>query len=231
MNIAICDDEKYICDSLQRLISMEDPEASVTLFDSADALMDSRLNFQILFLDIQMPGISGIDAARKVREKNSDVIIIFITALKEYVFEAFDVSAFNYLLKPVNEKKFAAVYKSARKKCEKKLPLVIKTGSNTHTIPQENILYIESQIKKQVIHTKSCDLTCYEKLKDLAKQLGYSFYRCHRGYLVNMAYICGYSADAIELAGGMRVYMAKERYADFKKCYMKYLKDGGDVYV
>lgn len=231
MKIAICDDEKTMCELLRKLLQKEDPGAEVCFFYSAEELLAAAEDYQLLFLDIQMPGLKGIDAARRLRERNADICIIFVTAVKEYVFEAFDVAAFHYLLKPVDEEKFAQVYAKARKECERKeeiyYPLVIKTRHDTYTIAQADILYIESQVKKQVLHTAKGVITCYGKLNELQEKLGDSFYRCHRSYLVNMAYINGYTADEIRLTDGGTVYMAKERYADFRKSYLHYLKNGG----
>ncbi|MBR1853187.1 MAG: response regulator transcription factor [Lachnospiraceae bacterium] len=239
MRVAICDDEKTICELLGKLLQKEDPGAEVCFFYSAEELLAAAEDYQLLFLDIQMPGLKGIDAARRLRERNADICIIFVTAVKEYVFEAFDVAAFHYLLKPVDEEKFAQVYAKARKECERKeeekklageeqpKPLVIKTRHDTYTIAQADILYIESQVKKQVLHTAKGDIICYGKLNELQEKLGKGFYRCHRSYLVNMAYINGYTADEIRLTDGGTVYMAKERYADFRKSYLHYLKNGG----
>ena len=227
MKVAICDDEKAICDQLHKLLLREDPKAEVCVFHSAEELLAGSEAFQILFLDIQMPGINGMQAARQLRERNRDVCIIFVTAVKEYVFEAFDVAAFHYLLKPIEEEKFAQVYGNAKKSCEKTEPIVIKTKHSTYTIVPDDILYIESQVKKQVLHMTKGDLVCYGKLNELQEKLGNGFYRCHRGYLVNMAYISGYTADEIRLTDGQIVYMAKERYADFRKSYLHYLKNGG----
>ena len=144
-----------------------------------------------------------------------------------------------HTIKPINEEKFAQVYAKARKECERKEeekkkrtgeeqpePLVIKTRHDTYTIAQADILYIESQVKKQVLHTVKGDITCYGKLNELQEKLGNGFYRCHRSSLVNMAYINGYTADEIRLTDGGIVYMAKERYADFRKSYLHYLKNG-----
>ena len=113
MNIAICDDEQAIRQQIQSLVLSQSPEAVVELYDSGEALLSSGGSFDILFLDIQMEGTNGIDVAKAWRSKGSDAVLIFITAVKEYVFEVFDVSAFHYLLKPIDQEKFVGVLKRA----------------------------------------------------------------------------------------------------------------------
>ncbi|MBR1770798.1 MAG: response regulator transcription factor, partial [Lachnospiraceae bacterium] len=180
MRVAICDDEKTICELLRKLLQKEDSGAEVCFFYSAEELLAAAEDYQLLFLDIQMPGLNGIETARELRKRNEDICIIFVTAVKEYVFEAFDVAAFHYLLKPVDEEKFAQVYGRARKEWERKEderkkrageeqpePLVIKTRHDTYMIAQADILYIESQVKKQVLHTAKGVITCYGKLNEL----------------------------------------------------------------
>ena len=73
-------------------------------------------------------------------------------------------------------------------------------------------------------------MEAYAVMKELQKELGNSFYRCHRGYLVNMAHIAEYSSDTIEMDNGEKVYLAKEKYPEFVREYMRYLRNGGAAY-
>lgn len=95
------------------------------------------------------------------------------------------------------------------------------------TIDQKDILYIESRGKKVDIHTLKETFSVYGAMNELETQLSKSFYRCHRGYLVNMAYITEYGADSITLTGGARVYLTKKKHGEFVKAYMWYLQNGG----
>ncbi len=117
MTAAVCDDEKNIREHLSRLIKAQAVGCCVDLFESGDALLASQTEYDIYFLDIHMPGTNGMQAAEELRgrrrAKLGPGIIIFITALREHMSEAFDVNAFHYLVKPLDEKKFAAVFKRA----------------------------------------------------------------------------------------------------------------------
>ena len=111
LNIAICDDEKIIREQIKELAEKEMPDVCAGLYETGDALLAAGKQFDIVFLDIQMEGTDGIETAKRLRQRDEDTILIFITGIREYVFEAFDVAAFHYLLKPVEEDKFRDVFR------------------------------------------------------------------------------------------------------------------------
>ena len=172
---------------------------------------------------------------RSLRERNSnvgvgDTVLVFITGIKDYVFDAFDLYAFQYLLKPIDEDKFAEELQraagEAKKKKEKKC-LFIRTKNLT--LDQSDILYIESRAKKLEIHTAGADkaIEIYAAMDELEGQLGEEFYRCHRAYIVNMAHITEYDNESITLTNGDKVYLTKKKYGGFVKAYMWFLQNGG----
>lgn len=236
MNIAVCDDERIIREHLAELVKDQEPDSHIDLYATGGELLAAALHYDIIFLDIQMEGINGIETARRLRERGSDSILIFITALKEYVFEAFDVAAFHYLLKPVCKEKFLevfdrAVWESAKGKKTQKKPLFVKTRERRVKIEREHILYIESRARKAAIHTDKEILEIYATMNRLEEELDGSFYRCHRGYFVNLAHIREYGSDSITLGNGENIFLAKEKYHEFVRKYMRYLRDGGTVCV
>ena len=95
MRIAICDDEKNIRELIGNTITKQYPEAEIVFFSSGEELLLSDKHIDILFLDIQMVGRNGMETARELRKKDKNVILIFVTAVEEYVFQAFDVGAFH----------------------------------------------------------------------------------------------------------------------------------------
>ncbi|MBB2181824.1 response regulator transcription factor [Lachnospiraceae bacterium MD1] len=236
MEVAIVDDEKVIRGQIKKLVVKYEPDCNVIAYETGEELLAEGKKLDVVFLDIQMEGMNGIDTARALREKQEDMVVIFITGVKEYVFEAFDVSAFHYLLKPVEEKKFSEVFERAKKEVKKRTTqeqknIFIKNRNRSFTINRDNILYIENRGKKVEIHTGNEIIETYASMNDLEKQLGGNFYRCHRGYLVNMAHIAEYENDSISLNNGENIFMAKERYNEFVKEYMRYLRNGGTAGV
>ena len=232
MTIAICDDEKIICDQIEKIIKNQKPNFTIKLFASGEELLKEKENFDIIFLDIYMEGINGIEVARMLRNKKEEAILIFITGIKEYVFEAFDVSAFHYLLKPIEEKKFIEVFARAvtefeRKKERREESFFIKSKGRNIILNRKDILYVESQNRMVIFHTTKEILKIYYDMGELEKRLGKGFYRCHRGYIVNMGYVTEYGKDSISLTNGESVYLSRRKYKEFVKTYMDYLRSGG----
>ena len=236
IRIAIVDDEKVIREHIKNLIEDKHVECLIDTYSTGEALLQVDKCYDIVFLDIQMDGMNGIDTARILRQKTEHTVLVFITGVKGYVFDAFDVAAFHYLIKPIDEQKFADVFKRAvlevgKKKQQANEQLFVKTRYRNITLEQNDVLYIESRGKKVEIHTKTEVIDAYAGIGELEKQLKQNFYRCHRGYLVNLAFITEYSNDSITLNNSESIILAKEKYGEFVKVYMRYLKNGGGIFV
>lgn len=235
IEIAIVDDEKIIREEIESLIRAERPGCGIDSYETGRALLFSGKSYDIVFLDICLEEESGIAVAGKIREISENTVLIFVTGTKDYVFQAFDVSAFHYLLKPLDVEKFAEVFSRAvkeavrRKKAEAEI-FWVKTRKSTCPVQKSNIYYVESRGKKAEIHTDREVMELYASLNSLEADLGFGFYRSHRGYLVNMAHVSEYNHDSILLENGERVYLAKEKYQEFVKEYMRYLRGGGIFY-
>ena len=236
MNIAVVDDEEIIRKQLKGLIDKQQAGFYTDVYGTGVELLAAGKQYDILFLDIQMAGMNGIETARMFRKQNEEAVIIFVTGVKEYVFEAFDVAAFHYLLKPIEENKFMEVFDRAVKEAGKwkdrgQEQFFVKTKNRNIILNHRNILYVESRGRKAEIHTTGEVIEIYAAMAELESQLGQNFYRCHRGYLVNMAHITEYGSDSISLSNGESIYLAKERYNGFVKEYMRYLRKGGGTCV
>ncbi len=234
MNIAVVDDEEAIREQIGGFIKKRNPGFDISVFDTGEGLLAAGKDFDIIFLDIQMEGMGGIEAARTLRQSGVDAVVIFITGIREYVFEAFDVSAFHYLIKPIEEQKFMEVLGRAeeearKRKGQKERQIFIRAKNRGYTLKLNSILYIESRGKKVEVHTTDMEdiIESYATMDELEGQLGDGFYRCHRGYLVNMAHIARYDSDSIFLSSGEKVYLTRKKHNEFVKAYMWYLQNGG----
>jgi len=234
MLIAVCDDEKETRELLAEKIRMIFQTADISLYPSGNALLIADRKPDILLLDIQMPYKNGMETARELRKKWKDTILIFVTALEDYVFQAFDVGAFHYLVKPVEDRKLEEVLKNAVKQLEegrqkaadKKADteaqsLIINTKGRHFVVKLEDIVYAEIYNRKIILHTLDADIEYYGKIKELEEKAGGGFYRPHRAYLVNFHYIRKYDATTIYLEKG-QARMAKQNYQDFVKSYLRY---------
>ena len=249
MKIAVCDDEEEIREDIGQKIRHFLPEAEVCLYESAEQLLKENSGTavrdgrgttadvpDILFLDIKMNGMSGMELAGKLRSRDQDITIVFLTALEEYVYRAFDVGAFHYLLKPVDTVKFYEVLEKAvalrervretarmRGECAGEC-LTIKSRARTEKVYLSEIVYLEVLNRKVTLHKMQGQIEFYGRLKDLERRLSEDFVRCHRAYVVNLRYVRRYDGAGITLENGDNVWIAKTKYAEFVRRYMEYIR-------
>ncbi len=239
MKIAICDDDFNTINFLKNKIQLQNNNDDITSFANASEMTPEIMSeFEIIFLDIEMPGIDGMGLAKLLRARQEDIsvspfgslpLLIFVTGYKEYMGRAFLVHAFDYLLKPVSDEKFQTSYNRAKKFIEnisdKNAVLSIKNAGKTYTIAMSDIKYVESQNRKNVIYFKSGDkLEYYGSMNELEKDLDGRFFRIHKGYIVNMTYIQKYDRTSVTVKSDEVLIMSKYRYQDFATAYMNYLR-------
>ena len=237
MNIAVCDSDAEIAVEVRNLIA-DCIKSPVKTFSSAKELLSDKDVFDIYFLDIK--GISGLEIANKIREKekigDTKSVIVFITGYSEYMPEAFDVQAFHYLLKPIKVEKFFEVLKNAvtevkNRKYNEENFILLKIQGRQKKVALKDILYLESNNKKVAFHTNEGIFEVLGKMEDFEQNLGNSFYRCHRCYIVSFSKIASYRQNEIELINGDKISVAYKKYSSFVKAYMVYAKTGGAVNV
>lgn len=237
MQIAICDDEKLIREQLAGKLQKLCPDAHISDYASGEALLSADEEPDILFLDIQMQGMGGMEAAKELRKKNKKLILIFVTALEEYVFQAFDVGAFHYLVKPFSDEKFTSVFQKAAKQYKEleekdktvedhERYLMITSKGIHRKVLMEDIIFAEVFNRKVVIHTKQEEIEYYGKLSDLENKAGEDFFRTHRAYLVHFKYVVKYDASTVWLKKG-EALIAKPKYPAFVQSYLQYNRRKG----
>ena len=234
IRIAICDDEAPARVCLASLIRAQGRPCEVAEYASAGDCLADRREIDLLFLDIALnaAGPDGMALARQIREGGPAArpVIIFVTGYERYVFDAFDVGAFQYLLKPVDEEKFAQVFARAAAQIEagRDTPartLTLQSAGVSRTVPLDSIYYIESSNHKVVLRLKDGEVSC----RDLEAELGDQFFRVHKGYLVNLAYVEGYGKTEVTLTNGEKLLISKYKYQDFVKAYLRFLKRGAGL--
>ena len=241
LKIAVCDDEKNIRSYLISLIREQNAKCEITEYASAEEYLSDGAEHDLLFLDIELDGsVSGMDGiglARQIREKEQirQPVIIFVTGHEKYVYDAFDVEAFQFLVKPVNKQRFAEVFGRAQDKIlseteQSKKTLVIQYGGASKAIPLDNIYYMESQNHKIMLYTADKEqaglrrLEYYARIGELEEELRGRFFRIHKGYLVNLAFVDEYSKTEISLTNGDRLPLSKYKYEDFVKAYLQFMQ-------
>ena len=177
--------------------------------------------------------MDGISLAKQIRGLpiEPQPLIVFVTGHEQYVFDAFDVNAFQYLLKPVDEQRFAEVFGRAAEhilsrdeRMRKANPLVIQYANTSRAIPLDDIYYIESSNHKVVLHMKDEKCAYYAKIGTLEEQLQGRFFRIHKGYLVNFTYVDAYNKTELTLVNGERLLISRYKYGAFIKAYLHFVK-------
>lgn len=229
LQIAVCEDDENMGEYLRQLMEKrlgDNSNCRISVFSSGKQLLKTSTQFDIFFLDIDLKDMNGIDMARQLR-RESEAVIVFVTALKEYIFDAFDIQAFQYLLKPIDEQRFFSVLDKALVECrtlKQAEPLVIRVKGLYRNVPKKSILYAENEARKIVLHLEEEQITYYAKMSELEGFLGKQFFRCHRGYLVNLGAVQSYDTGSIQLKNGEVILMAKQKYSDFVTAYMEFLR-------
>lgn len=237
MEAAIVGEEQFTQKQICSYIRNHRPDCRMEIFATGEELLAAGKKFDLIFLDIQLRGFNGIETARIYRKQREDTVLIFFADTREYVLEAFDVSAFHYLLKPIEERRFMEVFERAAKEVarhrgQREEIILVREKNRSFTIDKKSILYIENRGKKVEIHIVGSEelIEIYATMEELTRKLGEGFYRCHRGYLVNMAYITEYDSDSITLNGGETICLSKKKHSEFVRLYMYYhQKEGGNV--
>ena len=216
MKIAVCDDEiKYRETIFEYLKQYKDKyEFEKSEFQRAEELIEySETNgsFDIIFLDIEMEGLNGVDAARTLKSLNEDVIIIFVTAYTRYISETFRIGAFQFLLKPIKEADFKVDFERAVNAYgQKHRKYTFKTKSGTQVLEYKDIYYIEVYARQIALYTKEKRYSFQGKFSDIYEDLkDYGFSRAHQGYIVNLDKIVSVSGNEINLDNGAKVPLSR----------------------
>lgn len=232
--VGICDDEEYFLESLHALVNACGNENKYDLkvaeYQEGAALLKdiaSKASVpDLLFLDIDMPGLSGMDLAVRLRKDGYEGIICFVTSYSNYALDAYGVEALGYLLKPAEyaevkrlmEKAVIQIfYKQDAREAAKRY-LEINTQRGKVLITVDKILYLEKRRNQCVIHQESGEIVCYETLKNLFQRMDQTrFCYTHQGFIVNF--------DKIKEVGQNAVYLGEDREIPVSRRYQKALEE------
>lgn len=232
MRIAVCDDDTLMLEQLQKLISAYFEKTNVkcpeiVCFSDGESLLADKGEKDILFLDIEMPGINGIYVGNELKRQNENIIIFVVTSYSEYLDDAMRFHVFRYLSKPLDIRRFFRNMKDAMNLYNTitiKVPVETKKG--IHTLPASSIISVEALGRKVIVHTTVRDFESVHNmqywLELLPKNL---FFQTHRSFIVNFEHIVDFDHTLIHMAGGQFcAYLTKRKYSAFKEAYLLYLE-------
>jgi len=200
MYIAVCEDQKELANSLRRDIesyfeNREESLVAVREYYDGQALLDADAAqpFDIIFMDIELPGISGMEAAKALRQRGSDALIVFVTAYSEFMATSFHVEAFDFLTKPVQPSDIARVLNRCVQKLNRQSgTIVVKIGTGAAAVRVRDILYISSSKHYLNIVTRDGaslrSMMTLNQMEDILKSYP-QFVRCHQSYIANIDYV------------------------------------------
>ncbi len=217
--IAVCDDSdtdrEYICDKVRQWAAGASHEVELIEFPSAENFLfryAEESDYDILLLDIEMDGMDGVTMARKLRQENDTIQIVFITGYSDYISEGYDVAALHYLMKPVkDEKLFAVLDRAVEKLAKNEKVLNLEVSGEMVRVPVYQIRYAEVYGNYVTIHASE-DLTVKMTLAGLEKDLDDRFYRVGRSVVVNLTQIARVTKREIKLTDGASIPLPRGAY-------------------
>lgn len=230
MKIAIVDDDSKDRRSVELLIrkyfAEEGENCDITLFPEAVSFLKSyQYEYQLIILDIDMPGLGGIDAAKKLRERDPDVVLMFVTNMPQYALDGFAVDAVDYIVKPVSYPEFRLKMMKAMRYIRAGLDrrIAIRTTDGTVQIAASDIRYIESQLHYVIFHTVSGNLRARASLRDIEPKLSdLHFARCSASYLVNLRFVDSMHGDDL-VVGGDLLRISRGKKQEFLSAFTRYI--------
>ena len=236
LSIAVCDDEVIECCNMAKRIKeiMEEMKIPCIIrqFRGGGELLQALESFDVVFLDIIMRDLDGMKTAQLFREKAFDKILIFVSSSREYVFEAYDVEAFQYLLKPVEDRKLKSVLQKAVRKTESRSQefIIVSRERQKKKLFLDDIYYFEIKGRKVDAHGPEGIFAYYEQIGELENKLrDKGFFRCHKSYLINLKYVDGYNRQEAVLENGIKIVIAKRRYDKFVQEVLKVMRENGGI--
>ena len=229
MLILSCDDEQKFVDDLkfhiERYMQTHLINAEITTTVSPEEILKSDSVYDLAFLDIQMPGVDGITLGKELKNRNSKLILFYVTAYSDYLDEAMDLQIFRYFYKPFDEKRlYASLDRAMEYLDESYVDIIVEGGKESIKIPVDDIVYVRRENRKITVFTVDKEYVCKSGFDEILSKLPNTFfYLVHKSFLVNIHHITKYSYTEIYV-GDTRISVATRKQADFHKFWFDYVK-------
>lgn len=233
MRIAVCDDNPYDIEKVERVLEkMTSFDIDYDVFQNASSLLEQLENkefYQIYLLDIEMPEITGLQLALKIREMDLKALFVFITSYDQYMKDTFRVVTFDFLNKPLQDQELEAViFRASEYLNLTKQNFVFSYRQNQIVLNCDEVLFIEKSGRQAIIHTGDrefkANLTLAEIWNRLDKKL---FAHTHASYIINLQYIREIQRDCVILKNGRELAISRAHKQSLKEKYMTFLLEGG----
>lgn len=227
--IAVCDDEQIFVDDVVKKLKEQSEQCEISEYISGEELLNSSLEFDMIFLDIEMTGIDGINAAFTLRERGFDGMIIFLTSHTEFMPDAFKVKAFRFLDKPLDSEKFNEAFSEAKKEIMNTEHILLSDRSGkTVYLKLTDIVYLEAYGDGTYIYGKTGKVYDTDKpLKYWKGQIGSEhFYQIHKSFIVSYLYVSDISKDGQVAMKGFKqpLDISRRNVVPFRNGFFDYIR-------
>lgn len=230
ITVAVCDDSKSMVEAMRENLEEYGKETAHELriftFSSGEELLENyNCKYDILFLDIKMTGMNGLQVAEKIRKQDKTVIIIFLTSLIQHALDGYKVNAANYIIKPIKKKRLTMEMDHwIGEMVQREEPFItVHNDSGTYKILLKTISYIETFNRNIMIHSTQGNILCYWKLKEMERKISqYGFSRNHSSFLVNLFYVENIEKSDVKLSTGELLPIGKSKKKEFMQQLASY---------
>lgn len=232
INIAICDDEKNFASEIENVILKYAVELGISVstdvfYDGKELVeyIESNNQYNLIFLDIEMDRLNGVDTAHRIRKIDQKVLIIYVTSYESFAKEVFEVSAFRFLTKPIDYillKKY--FYDACNNIIKRPDYFSYQYNKVTYRLPIADIMYFQSDLRITYIITTHGNKKCYGKLNNIEQKLVENdiiFFRTHQSFLVNPRFVAEYYYDTMVLNDGTTLSISGNRRKKVSELYCK----------
>lgn len=232
VRIALVDDEEapraVLASHLHRYQQTHDQPFEIRTFDSGEAFTSPyRAEFDIIFLDVQMPGLDGFETAQRIRNLDDQVVIIFVTNMAHLAIRGYEVGALNYLVKPVKYFPFSQEVERATQRMRRApaASIMLTTSEGAARVEVPSIVYLESDRHRITVHALDRRYVLTGTLKAFESQLAeHGFFRCNNGYLVNLRHVVGVQDSSAIMRTGARLQISRPRRRTFMEALTTHMK-------
>lgn len=232
--IAVVEDEQQyrdeVCQYIEQYAAEHQLKFDVTTYtDGQEIVDDAQKHYDIIFFDIEMTQLNGMDAAKVIRERDADVVMVFITNMAQYAIEGYEVGALDFVLKPIDYYGFSFRLARVLGRVQKKqgnLEFAINTPGGIKKLNSNDIYYIEIENRFLVYHTSEGDFSQRGTLQSAEEMFqNYHFVKCNHWYLVNLKYVTEIEENIVHVAGS-RLEISRRNRAHFLKEVTEYIGGG-----
>ncbi|SDB23009.1 LytR/AlgR family response regulator transcription factor [Eubacterium oxidoreducens] len=227
LKVAVCDDQRAILNQMKQILRQyeRDNECEICLdtYQSGNTLLESKEQYDVIFLDVEMPGIGGLKVGKILSKEYMHTKVILLTSHTEVYKEGYKINAFRFLTKPIVEKDVFEALIAVEHSMLGKETVSLRYENAVYNIAQQHILYIMADGSRTVVFVAKQSFTSSKSLREWESSLDQRlFARVHRGYLVNMSHIESVKNGKVKLYSGEQILLSRRLLKDFKRKYMEF---------